>query len=261
MDFDAIIKAGQNLAEPKVVGDGIPFAVIPEGSSVEDLEKLLLAPKRARGAVAAHDVATFNAYFNKFKGADSAAFGNQQGFQVVGIIDYHGPSTPAFREHRVTYTAPRSKEWETWKGANGRRMPQADFAQFIEDNVVDIRTPAGADVLEVSRNLQAQKAVVFNSALRLADGSQQFTYSETIDGSTAKGTIKVPEQFTLGIPVFFGGAPYEVIARLRYRINEGKLQMWFDLYRPEHIEQDAFAHVVAEVTEAIGTPVWMGVAG
>jgi uncharacterized protein YfdQ (DUF2303 family) len=259
MDFDAILKAGQELGGAKIPADGgSPYAVMPEGSCIADLEQYLVTPKRARGNVVAHQTATFVGYFNHFKADASVIFADQEQFRIVGIIDYHAADKPAFGEHRVTYTTPRSKEWQAWRGASGRKMSQTDFAQFIEDNVVDIRTPAGADVLEVSRSLQAKKSVDFNSSIRLADGSQQFTYNETVDGATAKGTIKVPDEFTLGIPVFFGGALYEVRARLRYRIDSGKLWLWYDLYRPEHIEQDAFEHVVTDIADKSATEVWMG---
>lgn len=262
-DYQAIIDAGQNLGQPKAAGDGL-YAVIPEGSTVEDLERFLDAPIRARATVTAKTAETFSAYVNRFKilgGAapKTAVFADQEKFTLVGIIDYHGFGEPAFREHRVSYTAPRSLEWQTWKGKNGQTMSQTDFARFIEDNVVDIRSPAGAEVLEVSRGLQAKSSVEFASAIRLSDGSQQFTYAETIDGSTAKGTMKVPEEFTLGIPVFFGGQAYSVVARLRYRIKEGKLVLWYDLYRPEYIEKDAFEQIVADVGEKTGIEIWHGV--
>lgn len=262
MDYEAIIAAGGMIGDPKTLGDDtIPFAVVPEGSEVHDLEKFLRFPVRTRAAVAAHDVPTFCAYFNRFKREDSAVFAAQEKFLVVGIIDYHGVELPAFREHRVSYAAPRSVEWTTWVGSNGKKMTQGDFALFIEDNLVDIRKPAGADMLEVSRSLQAKKAVEFSSGVKLADGSQQFSYSETVDGSTAKGALKVPDEFTLGIPVFFNDVPYEVKARLRYRIDHGKLVMWYDLFRQEYIEQDAFKRIVDVVLKGTATPVWMGAPG
>lgn len=259
MDFQAILNAGGSLGEAKAVNGGaVPYAVIPEGAAVEDLERLLPAPVRARAEVTAKSEATFSAYVNRFKGENTSIFADQQAFSLVGVIDYHGPTAAAWCDHRVSYSAPRSLEWQTWRTSSGKRMAQPDFAQFIEDNVVDIRSPAGADVLEVARSLQAKKAVEFVSAIRLADGSQQFTYNETVDGSAAKGTLKIPEEFKLGIPVFFGGESYEVTARLRYRIAEGKLQMWYELYRPEHIEQDAFGHVCAGVAEATAITIWEG---
>lgn len=257
--MEAVVLAGQAIGDAKQAPAGvIPYAVIPEGSKVEDLERLLPVPARTRAAVTAKSAETFAAYVKAFALPATVVFGDQERFQLVGIIDYHAKDAPAFREHRVTYSAPRSLEWKTWRGSNGKTMAQADFARFIEDNVVDIRDPAGAEVLEVSRGLQAKKSVEFASAIRLADGSQQFTYAETIAGTTSKGTMQVPEEFTLGIPVFLGGPLYEVRARLRYRIDGGKLQLWYDLYRPEHIERDAFGTICADITASTGIAVWEG---
>lgn len=257
-DLKAVLDAGAGIGEPKTAGIG-QYAVVPDGWAVESLEAYLDKPIRAKAEVTAKSAETFSAYVVRFKTDATAIFADQQNFKVVGIIDYHAPEAPAFREHRVSYAAPRSLEWTTWRTSSGKKMSQADFAQFIEDNVVDIRAPAGADVLEVSRNLQAKKKVEFGSAIRLADGAQQFSYSETVDGSTAKGSIKVPEEFVLGIPVFFGGELYEVRARLRYRITEGQLALWYDLYRPEHIEKDAFEAVCDGIAEATKIGVWQGV--
>ena len=154
--------------------------------------------------------------------------------------------------------APRSIECATWTAADKSAMGQSEFAQFIENNVADIRNPPGATVLEVARNLQAKKAVDFSSAIRLATGEQQFTYSEVIQGSSQNGNISVPEEFTLGIPVFLNDALYEVRARLRYRITDSKLKLWYDLYRPEAIITDAFDKIVSTIAEKTGVTVWQG---
>lgn len=260
------VEAGKRIGDVKSVPGGGSYAVLGQGDQVKDLEFLLDHPRRIKQMVQAHDVASFNAYFNKFKGTASVIFADRTGFTVSAVIDYHHPADgveelPHWCSHRVVYTAPRSPEWETWTGHNNKRMTQADFALFIENNVADIRTPAGSDVLEVARNLQAKKAVDFSSAIRIATGEQQFTYSETVDGSARNGQLKVPEEFTLGIPVFRNDAAYEVRARLRYRIDGGKLALWYDLYRPEAIEADAFGKIVDAVELATATQVWQGHAG
>src|SRR5258708_5154062 len=110
----------------------------------------------------------------------------------------------------------------------GQTMTPVNFAQFIEENQIDIRTPPGAKILEVARGLQARRSVHFVSAVRLQTGDQEFTFNETTEGTVGKGKAQVPEEFKLGIPVFFGGVSYEVVARLRYRLDEGKLQLWYD---------------------------------
>lgn len=258
MDLKDVLEAGQNLGLPRVIAGGGTFAVVPEGSDIRDLESYLGSPIRARANVTAHETDAFIQYFNKFKNADSAIFGDQINTSVWGIIDYHSKDKPAFREHKLSYVAPLSIEWKTWLGDNKKPVAQSSFAQFIEDNLVNVRSPAAADMLEISRSLQANKSVVFSSSTRLQDGTSQFTYSETIDGATARGTIKVPDDFTLGIPVFRGGVLYEVRARLRYRINDGKLLMWYDLYRPDLIIQDAFKEVLAKIGAGTGTEIWLG---
>lgn len=255
-----VVRAGQLIGDAKTIPGGvIPYAVVPKDAAVENLERLLPAPVRARAEIDAKSAETLSAYIVRFKTDATAIFADQAAFKIVGIIDYHSPDRPAFREHRVSYAAPRSLEWTTWRTSSSKKMSQADFAQFIEDNVVDIRSPAGADVLEVARGLKAKKAVSFASAIRLSDGSQEFTYNETVQGAISRGKLKVPEEFTLGIPVFFGGELYEVKARLRYRIDGGQLWLWYELYRPEHIEKDAFEAVCEQVNKAVDIAVWQAV--
>ena len=257
MDSEAVIRAGQATGEPKTKGTA-DYALVPHETELKSLEEFGDVPKRARAEVTAEDVTSLCAYINRFKTDATAIFAELAAFRVVGIVDYHAPTAPAFRQHRASYAAPRAKEWVAWRQASGKKMAQVEFAQFIEDNQVDIAFPSGAEVLEVSRNLSAHKAVQFVSSISLSDGSRQLTYNETVDGATSRGNIKVPEEFVLGIPVFFGGPKYDVRARLRYRIEGGTLAMWFDLYRPEYIEQDAFQSTVSEIATATGITPYMG---
>ena len=266
----AIIAAGAAMAGPfQAKEGGIPVIVVPEGYKVEDIERYLDAPARARGIINAETPEAFIAYFNRFadetedgeadRDGCSMAFARSEDFLVKGIIDWHVPhDQPGFGEHRVVYEAPRSDEWKIWTGMNGTAMPQTDFSRFIEDNVKDIREPDGADVLEVARQLEVKKQVEFASAERLSDGQREFTYNENVQGTTRRGQLKIPEEFKLGIPVFIGGAPYEVTARLRYRIGSGQLSLWYDLLNPREIERDAFGQVVEKIDEGISVSVLMG---
>lgn len=263
----AAIEAGKRIGDPKVSTDHGAYAVLGTGDTVKDLEFLMHAPRRIRAAVTTHDTKTFAEYFNLYKAPPSRIFANRDEFHIVGLLDYHeAGGDPAWCSHKVTYTAPRSPEWVIWTGKHGRQMSQPEFATFIENNVDDIQQPAdeptmptGADMLEIARNLQAKKAVNFSSAIRLANGEQEFTYAEEIQGSSSKGKLKVPERFVLGIPVFLNDQPYRVEARLRYRINEGKLILWYDLFRHPQLEVDAFNKIIDVVEKDTTIQVWHGV--
>ena len=234
---------------------------VPDGYRIEDIETYLPAPARMRGTILCETPDAFVSYFNRFHSQGvSMAFSSTEDFRVKGILDWHSISgnAPGFGDHTVVYAAPRSPEWGVWMARNEEPYSQADFSQFVEDNVKDIRVPAGADVLEVARQLEVKKSVEFASALRLSDGQREFTYNEEVNGTTHRGQMKVPEEFVLGIPVFLGGELYEVTARLRYRIDHGKLRIWYNLLNPHLIEQDAFSGVVGKIAEGIGAEVLMG---
>lgn len=262
MDFGKILAALRPVGEPFDARPG-QYALVPDGYSLEDLERLQDRPRRARGTVTVTETASFIAYFNAFKSKASRIFADRDAPAVTGILDYHdGPEAPAWGEHRVVYRPPLSEEWTAWRGADGKKMSQADFALFLEENGCDVRQPDAATLLEVARKLSATKKVAFTSGQHLADGSVQFTYHEEADATAgAKRSLKVPEEFVIGVPVFFNGAPYAVTAKLRYRIKEGLLVMWYDLHRARHVELDAFAGVVETIAKGAERGFLYGAAG
>lgn len=125
--------------------------------------------------------------------------------------------------------------------------------------VGEVGSPDGATLLEVCRTLEAKKKVDFKSAIRLADGSTQFTYDEDVQGSARQGQLAVPEQFSLGIPVFENGAKYRADVRLRYRIQDGgNLIMWLELIRPHKIIEDAVKQLRADISAQTELPILNG---
>ena len=44
----------------------------------------------------------------------------------------------------------------------------------------------------------------------------------------------------LGIQPFHNGDYYQVKARIRYRIKDGSLFLWYELINPEKVVEDAF---------------------
>ncbi|RQS39794.1 DUF2303 family protein [Burkholderia sp. Bp8990] len=233
---------------------GIPHAVIPDSYDLKDLEIALDNPTRHRSQIVVDDVKSFVSLANEFKGDATKVYGTVTPPKFVAI--FNAPSAkagPGWNDHRVSYVCPLSIEWKTWTGKNKQPMNQADFAQFIEDNLPDLLD--GATLLEVSRTLEAKKKVNFASGIRLSDGQNEFTYEEQIEGTAGKGKFKVPEVFELGIPVFTGGPLYKVRARLRYRINEGKLVLWYDIERSHKILEDAVKAVWSEIEVGTELPI------
>lgn len=266
-DFEAALAAGATIAGHAEV-DGTPYAFVPQGWTVENLSAMLDAPTRAKGSVTLNDVPSFVAYIARFRDTRRSLIYMLPPQRVdvaptfVAVLNEHTPGDsvdPAWRDWRAAYSPTLSPEWTTWLGANKRQMQQAEFAAFIEDNLPDVASPPGADLLTIARSIEAKKKVNFASSIRLSDGSHQLTYEEQIEGSAAKGQLTIPESIKLAIPVLLNGPRYAVEARLRYRIGEGgKLVLWIDLLRPHEILQHAIDEARKVVAEGTGLPILVG---
>lgn len=257
-----LVVLAQTLGKPfNVAGIPQPLALRPDDVALEDLEKLLPAPTRIRQRLTLLDVPSFVDYVTRFASPATAIFCNgPNGRTFQARFDYHTPESAAWGDHTATYSCPLTVEWGNWKEMDRKRLPQADFAQFIEDNVKDIvqneadkNAPSAADMLEISRTLQAQKNITFRQGTRLDNGQVQLTYNEQIDGSAgATGQLNIPELFYIGIKPFLGGDAFLISARFRYRIAEGRLSMWYELVRPDKVLEEAYGAVRKQIHDAIG---------
>jgi hypothetical protein len=113
-------------------------------------------------------------------------------------------------------------------------------------------------MLEIAKDLQAHSEVNFASKINTRNGAAVLNFEETIKASVSTGSIEVPESFTIRIPVFFGEEPIEITARLRFRINEGKLRFQYKLYRPAEVIAHAFDYARGAISSAVTLEVLLG---
>ena len=256
-EIETALGAGMQLGSVRLVHDS-PFVVLPESTRVEELEHMLPEPTRKRGMFVLHELESFVALIDEEKTAETRIYFDSSVNTFCAVFNDHG-ELPGWRDYRALYACPTSAEWKAWTGKDGRQMGQVDFAQFIESNLPDLANPPAADMLEISRSLEAKKKVNFASGIRLSNGQNELTYEEEISGTAAKGKLQVPEIFTVGIPVLEGGERYAVEARLRYRIAEGgRLTIWYELVRPHKVLEDAMLGVRTAIGEKTGIKVLAG---
>lgn len=269
-EFDKAYTAGiESLKQISIETDNgaIPVLVAPGRNGFVDckvFDELIFQnrtnPVRIRGTKVMQSVGSFLDYFNRFKNENSSVFIDADSNQVVGVIDYHESNHVAhWEDHKVAYTFPRTEEWASWISNDNEKMSQEDFALFIEENAREIVEPEPADMLQIALTLKANTNVDFKSSLRLENGQTQFVYNETINGTAGNsGQLEIPEKIKLQMRPFKNGAAYEIEARFRYRINQGKLTMWYTLIRPNLSVDDAINDIVEAVKTGVGeNPVYL----
>lgn len=250
------------LAKPTIekVHD-VPVALLPPGFQHVDLESLLPAPRRIKRNVHAHDVDGFVSYVNAFKRSTTGIYaGRRDEPFLLAVIDDHVSGAggkgeteePSHTTHRCKFPCPHTVQWEAWTKSDGARHSQVEFAEHVERNIGDVVDPAGADLLSMTLDFQDTGRAEFSRAIRLHDGRVQFQYTEKDEG----GDVKFPERMSLALPVFEGmPGVYPVKARIRYRIREGQLAIWYELDRPDLVLKQAYKDLHKHVSEAVKIPI------
>jgi uncharacterized protein YfdQ (DUF2303 family) len=284
-NIEAALAAGMVMGDPKILGEHLAIVMRPAGAALEkiDLEQFAEQPRRVKGHTSLGDADSFARFVNRYKLAGlTCIYVNKDKTSLRAVFNDHGEpptgtaylgaangasdeerallaagdlvigASPHWRDHTADYACKRSKEWDIWTGAHGKQMNQTQFAQFIEDNLLDITNPESALMLEVANNFEAKKDVNFGSAIRLDNGSVNFRYKEDVQGTTRDGQMPVPREFDIAIPVFENGPRYAIKANLRYRVDSaGKLALWFELVRHDKSLDHAFKETVDDIFYAI----------
>lgn len=232
-DAEQLLMAGGALIDPKSIGRPpdaeacTPFVVVPTGYNVKSLASLFPTPARRKGKTFLSDAPSFIRFVNEEQLSEAAStrvFGTKSPPQFTAVFNDVGRG-----DHVAMYSCPLSREWGVWTGKNKMSMGQTAFAEFIEDNRLDIIDPSTADMLEVAQNISATTAGKFSSKINRVNGGVEFGFSEDTQATVGEGRLKVPELFKIAIPVLDGGEKWELTARLRYRIKDGNLALYYDL--------------------------------
>lgn len=237
---EAAIEAGQMLhalAQDAHFINETPYLIIPNNCQAIFLDDRREVPERIIKTIQHSTAESFCAYFNEFAQKDSSQiFFSQHNQTFTAILDYHQPDEPNWCQHESSFTLIETTEKQNWFNKSGTAMTQEEFGLFIEQNLLDIIEPNGAEMLEIALSMRANTAIKFERATRLDNGQVSFAYHEHIDGKAgANGQLKIPESFTLGMKLYHGMEPYKIEAKLRYRIKDGNLSIWYDLVRPHKV--------------------------
>ena len=273
-NFATAINAGRDLAgvTPRIgFVNGIPVALVDDengGMSVRVLSEALDAadarapgPRDRRGTVQLSELDSLIAYVNRYKSEHTIAWADLSAFRVEAVFNDH-PAGPAdddpaivdagWRNHRALYMCPRSPEWVAWTGNDGALLKQEVFADFIESRLEDLRAAEGypkpLDVLQMARNLSIRTKGTFERSINPTTGDGVLVAKTETDATSTQ----IPRAFALGVPVFEGGTVYQIEARVRFSVSEGRAAFSYTLHRRKEIERDAFADIRNKVQAATG---------
>lgn len=255
-----LLDAGRAAANVVTGHNGEPFLVIPNGYKVQDISEFL-PPYYINTHENFEDADSFSEYLKRFKDESTLIFGHvdPDGCKLRAILDYHMPGKPARLSHSAMLRLAKTCEWSTWMANDRKQKSQMDFCLFLEENDGLFVSPPGAELREMIQTLELRSSARFNSAVRLQNGTIKFTYEEDVElrgmHSERPGEMVLPSELICGIAPFEFMKPYEVKARLRYRLADRKLTFWYETVNPHLIIRNAADTVIASVEEVTGLSV------
>ena len=276
-----VIQVAQDAVEPARIAEGVYLARDSDGDvstiDVRDLlqdDQALYYPRRKTGHLNVTTVEAFADYVAKHGVHATELWGSRDRGVVQAVINAHSgfvgddepvlnydedgqPGLAGWGDHTITLVLRHSDDWNDWTKRDGQMMSQVDFAEFLEDHRPNLGEPSPAEMLELAQTFRATTKVDFDSSQRLKSGETSLTYAESTDAKAGrKGSIAIPDQITIALPVYDQGIPYPLSARFRYRIGGGQLLLGYRLDRPKDTLQLAFDRVVADVEDKTSRTVW-----
>lgn len=286
-DAQSIIAATERLSGVETIElREFEVAVVPAGKTLQSLKALrdeyAVAPDRISGTATLRDEASFIAHVLEMRLSTTRIFANPDASapSLQAVYDYHEVSadtqSPAFGVHRAHWPLALSKEWKAWTSHAGKSMSPTEFAEFLELYVPDVywgdqhsdftkklieqlelRLATPSSLIALSRNLAVNVDVQVRQAQTLSSGEIALTYVEQHRDGEGQ-PLRVSNAFLIAIPVFFGGPTYQLLARLRYRLREGKITWAYDLHRTDLAFDAAFKEICERVQDSAGRTVFLG---
>lgn len=246
-----------------------------ERIEVHSLEAHLRTPLRPRGTVTIHDWADFADLVDRlYTPGYSTMYANVDAGTVTAVFDDHantnildkwGLAVAGWRQHTAVLKLQADPDWTRWLQFDGKLLPQADFADLLENLAHTVVAPDAATLLEVATNFRATRKADFSSSVNVQNGDVQLSWSEETNakaGTTKSGAVEVPREFVISIAPWRGVDPVNITARFRYYVDNGQLRIGFALLRPDIARDNAFALILDKLREEIedDVPLFKGIA-
>lgn len=212
------------------------------GDPLPKWEEFQADPAKAKQVAGWYQVA-------RLSGAKSAA---------VPTDEVSAMEQPRYCSHLAVLELEQTADWAAWLAADRKIRTQADMAMWLEEyshmfNHKDCLFK-GAELLELITTLYAKQDVSYNSLVRLQTSGFSCNYQEAteVGGSQGGGKFALPPIIQAGLQPFEGGDNYLVSARLKARIENRQLKLWFETVQLQKIIRDSIIATVKKVSQKTG---------
>jgi uncharacterized protein YfdQ (DUF2303 family) len=266
-NFEVVSDLAERLADAEagiVYEDDQRGYAVRRDARVIDWSNHLPTPTRRSSDVVMHDPTEFGAYVRRFYTPDTVLYADRENARVTAVFDDH-PASPAdlpravdapsaWRRDRATLVLSHSADWRAWVAQDERYTGQREFGELIDMLRHNIAVPDAATMLEIATTLKAKVSIDYNSRTNVGNGDTSFTVTRETNAKAGRtGTLDIPDEFVLALPVFDGTAPVEVRARLRFRpLGDDGVQLGYRIRQRADVIARSFTELRADIVAGFG---------
>jgi uncharacterized protein YfdQ (DUF2303 family) len=264
---DSAIQAGIEIANVKTIpreSGETTTVLVPDGFTVQTIKNERQNPSRKTGSRVFLSAKSFCSYVNKHKDADATIIvADEHKAKIIAYLNDHTPASANWADFTAQFDVGFSKQWLTWfkrayspDDVRDRAFDQAAFVDFLENNRSDIMTSGVKDekgeeiktvsFLELSSlllNLQITVDEKLTSEIDPRTGTTRFHY----ENQEKKGSVVIPSEFYLALPIYKTGKIYQVKIRIRYRKSNSKIVFFYLIDQAEKLIEAAFDDICRKV--------------
>lgn len=159
----------------------------------------------------------------------------------------------------ATYAMEFSPEWRALSSILGKQLPGRDFGEWIEEHEDLFVDPPAGRMATIALTMRGSETATFADVQRLANGDVELAYKrESSVSAGPDGSLKIPEDLLVRLPVFLGEEARDIPLKLRYRIPQGRAQFALIMPQRETLVRAAVQAARAAIAADTGVPVWHG---
>lgn len=261
IDFESLVNVGMSMGAIKEVRPAPSnaakhYTIVPDGYRVEEIKfsdkDVLSRPNRNVGEVSVATVDSFIRFVERENiSGTTVIFSSLDNSSFSAVFNYSkNGEEGGWGDRKVNFKLTPNTNWKRWAEANGRKMSQLAFCDFIEANLGDIVEPAAADIIEMTKQLKIHRKAEFSSIVDPATGFTNLAFSEVISGETRKGDMACVGKIKLALSPFRGVSvpTYSIDANLRFTIeDDNSLRIFFAMINHDITKEHEHNRIAAEV--------------
>lgn len=250
----------------------IPSVVLPGGTEVRSLEKLMDRPARMRQNYETVRIPDFVRYVNESaskQSGDSAVYVLPDGSAATAMIDHGTVSEPLWGDHKAHLSLAETRAFTAMKSLCARHITNQTLIDYLEDwgddgtddEVAGVVAYRHGEVVSLGRAIAAIRRVEIKSTSGSTHEVHDFAASKSaFSDIEAKGSEEtMPTHLVINAPVYVGTEPREIVAKIGIVPRDDEPAFRLRMLRFESIQEAVAAEVEERLrNELHGIDVFVG---